>query len=176
MPLLCALMPSLTPNWSFNCAPEVLHVLFIVSQFFFFIADCSNSSTLSASPEILLVRLSIFFFSTGFWTQGLHLEPLHQPFVWKGFFWDRVSWTICLGWLQTAILLISISWIARITGMSHWCLVPLSFKIWLTELLLAKIFFPFQNLSLLNFSSMSYIVFFNSLNCFYIFLEFIDLF
>jgi hypothetical protein len=32
---------------------------------------------------------------------------------------DRVSWTICLGWLQTAILLISASWVAGITGVSH---------------------------------------------------------
>jgi hypothetical protein len=28
----------------------------------------------------------------------------------------------CLGWLQTAILLIFATWVARITGMSHWCL------------------------------------------------------
>jgi hypothetical protein len=34
-------------------------------------------------------------------------------------FWDRVSWTTCLGWLQTMILLISASWVARITGVSH---------------------------------------------------------
>jgi hypothetical protein len=37
-----------------------------------------------------------------------------------GFFQDRVSWTICPSWLWTEILLISISWIARITGVSHW--------------------------------------------------------
>jgi hypothetical protein len=29
-------------------------------------------------------------------------------------------WTICLGWLQTSILLISASWVARITGVSQW--------------------------------------------------------
>jgi hypothetical protein len=33
-----------------------------------------------------------------------------------GFFQDRVSWTICPGWLQTAILFISASRVARITG------------------------------------------------------------
>jgi hypothetical protein len=27
-----------------------------------------------------------FFFSTGVWTQGLHLEPLWQSFFVKGFF------------------------------------------------------------------------------------------
>jgi hypothetical protein len=34
----------------------------------------------------------------------------------------RVSWTICLGWLQTVILLISASRVARITGVRHFCL------------------------------------------------------
>jgi hypothetical protein len=62
---------------------------------------------------------SFFFYGAGIWTQGLHLEPLHQPFIVMSFFWDRVSWTICLGWLRTMILLISASWVARITGMSH---------------------------------------------------------
>jgi hypothetical protein len=35
------------------------------------------------------------------------------------YFRARVSWTICLGWLWTLILLISTSWVARITGVSH---------------------------------------------------------
>jgi hypothetical protein len=39
-----------------------------------------------------------------------------------GFFQDRVSRTICLGWLRTVIFLISASRVARITGMSHQCL------------------------------------------------------
>jgi hypothetical protein len=29
-------------------------------------------------------------------------------------FWDRVLPTICPGWLQTSILLISASWVARL--------------------------------------------------------------
>jgi hypothetical protein len=37
----------------------------------------------------------------------------------KGFFQDRVSGTICPGWLRTMILLISAFCIARITGISH---------------------------------------------------------
>jgi hypothetical protein len=37
-------------------------------------------------------------------------------------FLDKVSGTICPGWLCTMILLISASWVARITGMSHWYL------------------------------------------------------
>jgi hypothetical protein len=69
-------------------------------------------------------RSSFFFFfflsSTGVWTQDLHLEPLHQPFYCDFFFfWDRISQTICPGWLWTTVLLISASWIATITGVSQ---------------------------------------------------------
>jgi hypothetical protein len=35
------------------------------------------------------------------------------------YFWNRVSRTVCLGWLRTLILLIYASWVARITGVSH---------------------------------------------------------
>jgi hypothetical protein len=35
------------------------------------------------------------------------------------FFQNTVSQTICPGWLQTMILLISASWVARIIGLSH---------------------------------------------------------
>jgi hypothetical protein len=46
----------------------------------------------------------------------------------EGFFRDRFSWTISPGWPQTSILLISASWIAVITGMSHGCLaLPFAF-------------------------------------------------
>jgi hypothetical protein len=37
------------------------------------------------------------------------------------FFQDRVSQTICPGWFQITTLLISASWVARITGVSHCC-------------------------------------------------------
>jgi hypothetical protein len=40
--------------------------------------------------------LFFFFCSTGVWTHGLHLEPLHQPFF-VMCIWDRVSWTILSG-------------------------------------------------------------------------------
>jgi hypothetical protein len=39
-----------------------------------------------------------------------------------GYFWDGVLLTICLGWPQTIILLISASRVTRITGVSHQCL------------------------------------------------------
>jgi hypothetical protein len=71
------------------------------------------------------LSLGFFFFlfcGTRVWTQSLHLEPLHQPYFCDEFFRDRISRTICLGWLWTVILLISASWVARITGVSHRCL------------------------------------------------------
>jgi hypothetical protein len=44
-------------------------------------------------------------------------------------FWDRGLWTMCPGWLQTSILLISASWVARLTGVSHQCPVwEITFK------------------------------------------------
>jgi hypothetical protein len=39
----------------------------------------------------------------------------------SGYFGDVVSQSICPGWPQTTILPISISWVIRITGMSHQC-------------------------------------------------------
>jgi hypothetical protein len=67
-----------------------------------------------------LFLFCFIFCSTGAWTQGLHREPLHQPFFETRLFGDRVSWTICPGWFQATILLISASWVARITGVSQW--------------------------------------------------------
>jgi hypothetical protein len=58
---------------------------------------------------------------TGAQTQGLQLKPLHQPFFMKGFFKVESCKLFVQGWLQTKILLIFASWVARITGMSHWC-------------------------------------------------------
>jgi hypothetical protein len=77
-------------------------------------------------------KLFFFFFSTGVWTQGLYLEPLHQLILCvclcvcvsvcmcAGFFQGTVWQTNCLGWLWMEILLISASRVARITGVSYW--------------------------------------------------------
>jgi hypothetical protein len=63
---------------------------------------------------------------TGIWTQGFklgkqaryHLNHNSAPFF-LGYFGDRVSWTICLGWPQTVMILISASQVTRIIGISH---------------------------------------------------------
>jgi hypothetical protein len=49
----------------------------------------------------------------------LYLEPLHQSFFCIGIFWDKLSPAICPGWLWSVILLITASWVAMITALSH---------------------------------------------------------
>jgi hypothetical protein len=69
-----------------------------------------------------------FFWWGWIWTQGFtfakqvlyHLSHTSSPFCFS-YFGDGVLWTICMGWPQTAILPISDSQVARITGVNHWC-------------------------------------------------------
>jgi hypothetical protein len=50
-----------------------------------------------------------------------HLRHSTSPFicVCVEYFWDRVSLTISLGWPWTVILLSSVFWVARVTGMGR---------------------------------------------------------
>jgi hypothetical protein len=59
-----------------------------------------------------------------YWGLNSGTTPWATPpaLFYDGSFWDRVSQTICPGWSQTEILLISASWVVRITGLSHQCL------------------------------------------------------
>jgi hypothetical protein len=41
--------------------------------------------------------------------------------LWPGIDWNGISQTIYPRWLQTVVLPISASQVARITSMSHWC-------------------------------------------------------
>jgi hypothetical protein len=63
----------------------------------------------------------IFFFFLQCWGLDSRSTPWATPptLFCDGLFWDRVSRTVCLDWLQTPILLIFVSWVARITGVSH---------------------------------------------------------
>jgi hypothetical protein len=59
------------------------------------------------------------FFLSFFFFQYWGLNSRYTPWATHdGSSRDRISWTICLGWLQTVILLISASWVAKITDMS----------------------------------------------------------
>jgi hypothetical protein len=66
-------------------------------------------------PHILTNKYSVFFLFLWYW--GLNSGPIPwatlPAFFCAGLFWDRVLWTICLGWLWTAVLLISASWVAK---------------------------------------------------------------
>jgi hypothetical protein len=84
------------------------------------------TSTLRVINSSACLRVSQFFLFF-LWYWSLNSEPtpwatlpaLFCKFFF--FFWDRVLQTICPGWLQTVILLISASWVARITVVSHQC-------------------------------------------------------
>jgi hypothetical protein len=56
----------------------------------------------------------LFFYSTGVWTQGLHLEPLYQLFFCDGFFLRLGLENYLPGLAWTLILQISAFWVARI--------------------------------------------------------------
>jgi hypothetical protein len=75
-----------------------------------------------------------YLFILRYWGLNSVPTPWTTPsaFFCEWFFQDRIYGTICPGWLQTMILLISASWVVRITGMSHWCLaggLPLKWNI-----------------------------------------------
>jgi hypothetical protein len=77
------------------------------------------------NSQFLPIRsgIQLFLFPFFFWIQGLHLFC-----VCDRLFQDRVSGTICPGWLRTAILLIFASWVARIISVSHWHLATFLLK------------------------------------------------
>jgi hypothetical protein len=62
----------------------------------------------------------VFFFILGLELSAFTLSRSTSPIFVKFFFKIRSHRPICPGWLQTAILLISASWVARITSVSHW--------------------------------------------------------
>jgi hypothetical protein len=115
-------------------------------------------SCLSFLPIAFLALTFIFVFWWHWvWTEGLMLGALT---AWAtlpacycvGYFWDQVSWAIFLGWLSTAILLISAYWVASIIGMSYWC--PASLNL-LTCLNCGSSHFDLSFLAVLKRSSMA---------------------
>jgi hypothetical protein len=82
-----------------------------------------NSPTMGCFWYRASLSFSFFFFFffelLGIRLGAYTLSHYVSPFLCDGFFRDSVLWTICLGWLWTAIFLISASWEARIAG--HGC-------------------------------------------------------
>jgi hypothetical protein len=93
-------------RWNFLILP-------MLSFYHHTIAHTPSSMYLSSPFYILL-----FFCSPGAWTQGLHLELLHQPYFCEKFFKIGSLELFAQDWLWTEILLISAFWVARITGMT----------------------------------------------------------
>jgi hypothetical protein len=108
-----------------------IFLLQTLDQGFFFLR-CSGWSTrvLAYARQVLCPQPlpqplpGFFFYGTGIWTQCLilarealyHLSHSISPFLRWVFSSQGLS--ICLGWLQTMILLISVSWVARIIGVA----------------------------------------------------------
>jgi hypothetical protein len=110
-------------------------IYFLIRSYFFFCRAVRVLYILDISPLSDTVFAKIFSHSvgcmfvcvgvTGVWTQGIHLESLHQPFFVMGFFKIGSRELFVQGWHRILIFLISASWVARIIGMSHQC--PASF-------------------------------------------------
>jgi hypothetical protein len=111
------------------CISIALYLGFLIAFLSFLFFFCQEG-TLCHLQKLLkftkYIRLFLCMCGIGVWAQGLHLEPLHQPFLqWN--FWDSISQAIYPVWVWTEILLFSVSWVARVTGMSCWRLVNSSF-------------------------------------------------
>jgi hypothetical protein len=103
-----------------------LEKLELFKSFFFFLNSHYGSlvSLVTWDLEIQMktVFLLLFFMVPGLELRASTLSHSTSPFCVRNF-WDRVLWTIWMGCLQTAILLICGSWVAAIMGVSHQCLV-----------------------------------------------------
>jgi hypothetical protein len=126
---LCSLLllVSIVTGFS-HPATWLLHKLqfstFVITSFNWEISQLAKQAFyhLSHTSSLFCSGYLFIFCGTGAWTQGLHLEPFHQPFfLWWVGFQDRILRTVFLGWLWTEILLIFASWIAKIIGISNWC-------------------------------------------------------
>jgi hypothetical protein len=77
----------------------------------------------SHHPSILFFLFLFFFVALMFEIRTFTLSHSTALFC-EEVSQDRISQTIFLGWLQTAVLLISASRVARIAGVSHRHLTP----------------------------------------------------
>jgi hypothetical protein len=111
-PVLCCVFQ----DWGFWTTPPLL----------------SHSASLRAMSLFAFVLYSllcwphnspqyIFFSVLGFELRANSLSHSTSPFF-EGLLQDRILRTTCPGWLWTVILLISATWVTRVTGVSHhWC-------------------------------------------------------
>jgi hypothetical protein len=109
---ICSLNTCSVNDWERCSFQNIIVDLPICSVFYFFVCMCywglNSEPTPWATPPTLCVCVCVCVC------------------VWRVFRdWD--SWTICPGWLRMMILLISVSWVAEIIGVSPghpawWCI------------------------------------------------------
>jgi hypothetical protein len=106
-----------------TCLPTY-HSAGVWTRWFHSVTANSGSNFLSS---LLSLAISCFFFFFFFliWYQGLHIEPLHQPFLFVMGFFEIGSPGLFAR--LTKILLISASPAARITGRNYQCLSSFSY-------------------------------------------------
>jgi hypothetical protein len=120
------------PKLGFLCYKEHSYGLGLISRGFNILENLDNFlNCFLMDPKIFLfLNHYHFLYSTLFsflMVPGLmiarqafyHLSHSISSFLW--YFWGRVSQIICLGVASNQGSLISSFWVARITGMSHWC-------------------------------------------------------
>jgi hypothetical protein len=106
-----------TLEFGIGIETSVFHFIF----YFLFSLTHHHITVMFPCVYCALRNLRVFFFFLRYCGLNPGPTPWTTPpalFV-MGFFQDRVLWTICPGWLRTAILLISAFWVSRIIGMSH---------------------------------------------------------
>jgi hypothetical protein len=86
------------------------------SLYLLFKIQWPNTKCITSSNSRSMFSFTLFLFLR-YWNLNSGPTPWATPHALfcDGFCWDRVEQTICPGWLQTAILLISASWVARTT-------------------------------------------------------------
>jgi hypothetical protein len=92
---------------------------------FFFHCWWSNLGPVPSALTLSTISLAGFFgvfFPLRYWGLNSGPVPWASPpvLLCDGFFQNRILQIICPGWLWTVILLISASWVARITDVNQW--------------------------------------------------------
>jgi hypothetical protein len=113
--LVVLLMMAILTRVRWNLSVVLICIPFIArdGQHFFI---CFLAIWISSFEKVLFSSLAHFFIRAYILS---HAPP--ALFFCDFFCHDRVSRTICQGWLRTSIFLIFASQVARITGMSHQC-------------------------------------------------------